>query len=193
MTRDARSIECLYTDVEWALSQGLPRRELSAMLERLVKAAEPRSSYALYGKRQLSELLVESVPFRAARLAHEILEVEPCDRAYAVLGLAHLLLGNYRLSERAYRAALRMVPHCPWYAHNLGHLLDVGLNRSAEALPLLELARRLLPHEPEIAGSLAHALVKEGKTREAMPHLLLAVRDDENRASELLQEWSGPV
>lgn len=159
------------------------------MLQRLVRAAEPDSAYAVYAKRQLAELIVQSSPFRAARLAQEVLDVQPDDRAFAALGLAHLLLGNFRLAERAYRSALHLVPHCPWYAHNLGHLLDVGRNDPREALPFLKLARRLLPHEPEIAGSYAHALIRLGETEVAWPHLLDAVRQDEVRARELLDDW----
>lgn len=189
MKRDARSIESLYTDIEWALSQGLPQRELVPMLQRLVRAAEPSSAYAVYAKRQLAELIVQSSPFRAARLASEVLEVQVCDRAYAVLGLAHLLLGNFKLAEQAYRNALALMPHCPWYAHNLGHLLDVGRNQPRAALPFLRMARRLLPHEPEIAGSFAHALVRNGEVDEAWPHLLEAMRDDPARARALLDEW----
>lgn len=185
----SRKIECLYADVEWALSQGLPRRELVAMLERLVRAAAPGSEYALYGQRLLAEHLVQHSPFRAARLAQEVLQYEADDQAYAILGLAHLLLGNYKLAERAYRSALALLPHCPWYAHNLGHLLDIGRDQPESALPHLRLARRLLPDEPEVASSLAHALIRAGLEREAWPHLLDAVDGDEARARELLSAW----
>jgi Flp pilus assembly protein TadD len=193
VTGDARSIECLYTDIEWALAQGLPPRDLVPMLQRLVRAAEPSSAYAVYGKRQLAEYIVRRAPFRAARLAQEVLAVEDDDRAYAVLGMAHLLLGNYRSAEKAYRSALRLMPHCPWYAHNLGHLLDVGRGQPQAALPFLRLARRLLPQEPEIASSLAHALLKTGAPDEAYPHLLEAVRGDEVRAKELFEKWRAPA
>lgn len=190
MTRDARSVECLYTDIEWALSQGLPPRDLIPMLQRLVAAAEPSSDYALYAKRQLAEYIVQKAPFRAARLAQEILTVQPDDRAYAVLGLAHLLLGNFRLAERAYKSALSLMPHCPWYSHNLGHLLDVGRNNPKAALPYLLASRRMLPQEPEIASSLAHALVRAGRPEQAWEHLLVAVRGDEARAAELVRAWT---
>jgi len=190
VSRDARSVECLYTDIEWALSQGLPPRDLIPMLQRLVAAAEPGSDYALYAKRQLAEYIVQKAPFRAARLAREILAVQSDDRAYAVLGLAHLLLGNFRLAERAYKSALVLVPHCPWYSHNLGHLLDVGRNDPKAALPYLRASRRMMPQEPEIASSLAHALVRAGHADEAWQHLLVAVRGDETRAKELLTAWS---
>jgi len=190
VSRDARNIECLYTDIEWALSQGLPPRDLIPMLQRLVRAAEPESVYAVYAKRQLAEYIVQKEPFRAARLALEVLDVQADDRAYAVLGLSHLLLGNYRLAERAYKSALALVPHCPWYAHNLGHLLDVGRNNPRAALPYLRLSRRLMPHEPEIASSLAHALARAGQPEEAWDHLVEAVRGDSVRARELLTAWT---
>lgn len=182
-------MECLYTDIEWALSQELPPRDLIPMLQRLIQAAEPDSAYALYAKRQLAELIVESSPFRAARLARDVLLLQEDDRAYAVLGLAHLLLGNYRLAEQAYRNALSLVPECPWYAHNLGHLLDVAHNQPHQALPYLRLARQILSQEPEVAGSYAHALVRVGELGEAWPHLLAAVDQDEVRAQEILASW----
>lgn len=189
MARNSRTVESLYTDVEWALAQGLPLRDLVPMLQRLERAAEPKSVYAIYAKRQLAELLVEKSPFRAARLAQDVLAAQEDDRAYAALGLAMMLLGHYRAAERAYRNALRLVPRCPWYAHNLGHLLDVGRNLPAEALEPLRLAHRLLPEEPEIAASLAHALVRVGDEAGAKRVLLLGLRGDCERAAELLGEW----
>lgn len=189
----SRSVESLYTDVEWALSQGLPLRDIIPMLQRLERAAEPRSPYAVYAKRQLAELVVEKNPFRAARLASDVLAVQEDDRAYAALGLAHMLLGNFRLAEKAYRSALRMVPHCPWYAHNLGHLLDVGQNKPERALEPLRLAYRLLPDEPEIGASLAHALLRMGDRKGAVTVLGRAFARDESRGAELLERWENEL
>ncbi|HSC88977.1 MAG TPA: hypothetical protein VLC09_16960 [Polyangiaceae bacterium] len=192
MKGDARSTECLYTDIEWALSQGLPPRDLIPMLQRLIRAADPGSAYAVYAKRQLAEYLVERSPFRAARLATEVLAVQEDDRALATLGRAHTLLGNFRLAERAYRDALALTPHCPWYAHELGKLLT--LHRAPDqALPFLRLARRLLPHEPEFAATLGLALARAGLRDEAFPHALEAARGDHGRAGELLDRWQRDV
>jgi Flp pilus assembly protein TadD len=185
---DLKQVEGLYTDVEWALAQGLSERDLVPMLQRLAKAAPPESEYAIYAQRNLAELLVRRSPFRAARLARGVLRTRDDDRAFAVLGLAHLLMGNYRSAEKAYKSALRLVPHCPWYAHNLGHLLDVALSRPAEAVPFLRLAARCLPHEPEIASSLAHALLGAHKKEEAEA-VLIRAGETREAAARLLGEW----
>lgn len=189
MQSESRQIEGLYADVEWALAQGLPERELIAMLQRLAKAAAPRSEYFIYAQRNLAELLVRRSPFRAARLAQSVLSVRDDDRAFAVLGLSHMLMGNYKSAEKAYRSALALLPHCPWYAHNLGHLLDVGLGRPEEALAFLRIARRGLPHEPEIASSHAHALLRSGDRAGAERELRVAV-SDEREARGLLDQWA---
>ncbi len=182
----------MYTDIEWALSQGLPLGEVVPMVERLLRTSEPGSLHQLYAKRQLAELIVRSEPFRAARLATEVLGAHPeDDRAHAVLGLACLLMGHYKKAESSYRTALHLVPHCPWYAHNLGHLLDVAMGRPAEALQWLWLARRALPQEPEIASSLAHALLRTGRVDEARNELLEAVGGSHKRAQEVLMRWGG--
>lgn len=188
MKSDSRQVEGLYTDVEWALAQGLSARDLIPMLQRLAQAAPRDSEYAVYAQRNLAELLVRRSPFRAARLARGVLEIREDDRAYAVLGLAHLLMGNYKSAEKSYRAALALVPHCPWYAHNLGHLLDVALGRPEEALRFLRLARRALPQEPEIATSLAHALFRLDREQEARRELEAAL-GDEREGEELLAVW----
>ncbi len=69
------------------------------------------------------------------------------DRAWAVLGFCQTLLGNYRYAAKAYRRAVHAAPKNPWYAHNLGHLLDVALDRVEEALPLLHIAYRSVPKD----------------------------------------------
>lgn len=189
MKSDPRQVEGLYTDVEWALAQGLSERDLIPMLQRLAKAAPPESEYSIYAQRNLAELIVRRSPFRAARLARGVLRAREDDRAYAVLGLAHLLMGNFRSAEKAYRAALGLVPHCPWYAHNLGHLLDVGLGRPREAIPYLKLAQRGLPHEPEISSSLAHALLNSGAKADALA-VLERTLESREAADRVLASWA---
>lgn len=190
MSNNAAITDRLYTDIEWALSEGLPQRQVIAMLERLIVQAPPGSLYANYARRQLAELVVSEEPFRAARLAQQVLEGEPDDdRAHAVLGLAHLIMGHFALAEASYRRALALVPRCPWYCHNLGHLLDVGRGRPQEALPLLKISRLALPREPEVASSYAHALLAAGQPEPAWRHLLSAVGGDEQRAEQLFESW----
>jgi len=186
---DPPAPEAQYTDIAWALSQGLSQGELVPMLERLAESAPRGGVHYIYAKRLLAESLVRQHPFRAARLAREVLEFQDDDRAHAVLGLSHMLLGNFRLAERAYRAALRLAPHSPWYAHNLGHLLDVALGKTTEAVRLLAQARKALPLEPEIASSYAHALLRAGEPERARQELLAAVDSDEARATQILTRW----
>jgi Flp pilus assembly protein TadD len=189
--KNTAKVDRLYTDIEWALSQGLPAGEVVPMIERLMRCADPKSLHANYARRQLAELIVREEPFRAARLARDALQIDPDDdRAHAVLGLANMLMGHFRVAERSYRRALSLVPHCPWYSHNLGHLLDVALGRPHEALALLRLSRRALPHEPEIASSYAHALLKCGDRAGAHRELLNALDGDAHRANQILAQWT---
>jgi Flp pilus assembly protein TadD len=160
------------------------------MLEKLLRHAPATSAHAIFAKRQLAELTVQRAPWRAARLARDVLEVLPeDDRAWAVLGLAHTLLGHFRSAEHAYREAVQLAPFSPWYAHNLGHLMDVALDRPKDALRYLLAAHRSLPHEPEIAGSLAHALARANRWHEAVPILSKALGKDEAAAEAMLRDW----
>lgn len=191
MEENARHIDRMYADIEWAISQGLPIGEVIPMVERLVRKAAPHSLHSNYAKRQLAELIVRKEPFRAARLANEVLAVQKDDdRAHAVLGLACMLMGHYRRAESAYRAALAIVPHCPWYAHNLGHLLDVALDSPLEAIKWLALSRRGMPHEPEIKSSYAHALLRAGRRKDAERELLDALGGNVAQSAEVMERWA---
>ncbi len=192
MSQRAPNVDRLYSDIEWALAHGLPPRELIPMLEKLLRHAKATSPHAIFAKRQLAELTAARAPFRAARLARDVLEVLPeDDRSWAVLGLAYSLLGHFHLAEKAYREAVAISPCSPWYAHNLGHLLDVGLDRPKEALRYLGAAHRGLPMEPEIAASLAHALARANRWDEAVPLLAKALDRDEATAEAQLRDWLG--
>ena len=160
------------------------------MLEKLLRHAPTTSPHAIFAKRQLAELTVQRAPWRAARLARDVLDVLPeDDRAWALLGLAHTLLGHFHSAERAYREAVLLAPFSPWYAHNLGHLLDVALDRPKDALRYLLSAHKGLPHEPEIAASLAHALARANRWSEAVPLLAKAIGKGEAAAEEMLRDW----
>lgn len=190
MSQRAPNVDRLYSDIEWALAHGLPPRELVPMLEKLLRHAPGQSPHAVFAKRQLAELIVQRDPWRAARLAKDVLATLPeDDRAWAALGLAHTLLGNFRSAERAYREALYLAPCSPWYAHNLGHLIDIAFDRPRDALKYLRAAHRSLPHEPEIAGSYAHALARADRWQEAVPLLARALDRDEEAARALLEDW----
>ncbi len=158
------------------------------MLENLVRAAPSASEASFFAKLRLSELIVGDAPFRAARLARDVLESGESDRAWAVLGLAHTLLGNYRVAARSYRRALALAPECAVYEHNLGHVLDVALNRPHDALLHLDRAHRLLPREGEITSSYAHALLRSGQLEKARRMLAGAVKSPE-QADEIMKAW----
>jgi tetratricopeptide (TPR) repeat protein len=178
----------MLTDVEWAMSKQFAARDLVPMLENLVRAAPAASEAAYFAKLRLSELIVGDAPFRAARLARDVLTSGESDRAWGVLGLAHSLLGHYRSAARAYRCALALAPDCAVYEHNLGHVLDVALNRPRDAIAHLERALRGMPEEREIASSLAHALLRSGQPEKARELLLRAVGGPAE-ADEILKVW----
>jgi tetratricopeptide (TPR) repeat protein len=181
-------VERMLTDVEWAMSKQFAARDLVPMLENLLRAAPAASDAAHFAKLRLSELIVGEAPFRAARLARDVLVRGESERAWAVLGLAHTLLGNYRVAARSYRRALSLAPDCGVYEHNLGHVLDVALNRPQDALPHLERAHRDLPEESEITSSYAHALLRSGQLDKARKLLGRAVRSPEE-AEEIFKAW----
>jgi Flp pilus assembly protein TadD len=133
---------------------------------------------------------VEHDPWRAALFARRVLQFhEEDDGAWAVLGLAQSLLGNYRYAARAYERALAIAPENPWYAHNLGHLYDVALNRPHDALPLLAQATEAQTGEADIAASYAHALARCGKLVLAKKILKRAIRHGATADQMALWRW----
>ncbi len=184
-----RALSELLYDVRWALGAGLGPRDLIPMLEHLVRVTQASSSEGLFARQQLSELLLERAPWRAARLSKEVLQHEDDHPAWAVLGLAHTLLGNYPSAARAFRAALARSPGSASYHHNLGHVLDVALGRPARALPALQRASQLAPKDVEIAASYAHALVRVGRSTDARRLLRQALQSDA-RAAAVLERWA---
>ena len=184
----------MMSDIEWALAHDLPATELVPMLNKLLRHAEPESRPALFAKRKLAELIVQQQPWKSAILARQLLKAErasgePDERTWALLGLAQTLLGNYRAAATAYRQAMLIAPHFPRCAHNLGHLLDVALNRPGDGLKYLEQAYAAFPNEPEIGSSYAHALVRAGEHGQAKAILSSALDGDTPAAERLLAEW----
>jgi Flp pilus assembly protein TadD len=160
-------IDRLQSNIAWAMKHGLGACDLIPMFEKLLAHSPAGSAQATFATLQLSELLVERAPWRAAVLATRILKERDEDRAWAILALAHTLLGNHRCARKAYQQALALAPGCASYAHNLGHLIDVIFNQPGESLALLATAYRAAPGEREIAASYAHALVRCGRWDEA--------------------------
>ncbi|WP_394820859.1 tetratricopeptide repeat protein [Pendulispora albinea] len=180
----------LRQDVEWALQSALDPGEVLPLLHRLTRTAAPASEESVYAHRQLAELLVERHPWRAALHARKVLLwVKDDDRAWAVLGLCQTLLGNYKYAAMAYFRALSASPKNPWYAHNLGHLIDVALGRAEEAVVWLQTAYEGAVGNREIAASFAHALARAGKLQEAKRVLSRAMKRGVSREQAALWRW----
>ena len=180
----------LRRNVEFALRNSFALCDVVPMLESLARASERGSTEWLFAQQKLAELLVEKDPWRAAVAARAASAVVPEeDGSHALLGLALTLLGHYHAAAKSYRAALAIAPENPWYAHNLGHLLDVALDQSADAVKLLKAAHEKEPHV-EIAASYAHALGRVGRIADAKKVLTRALRGDEvNEEHRALLAW----
>jgi hypothetical protein len=77
------------------------------------------------------------------------------------------MLGNYVYARTAYARARTFAPENPWYAHNLGHLLDIALGKPEEACAHLKYALDCLPRNADLALSYAHALACAGDVETA--------------------------
>jgi Flp pilus assembly protein TadD len=183
-------VERIRRDVDQALRDRAEPEAILPLLARLARAAVPESDAWIFAHRHLAELGVEHDPWRAALFARRVLAQHPDDDgAWAVLGLAQSLLGHYRYAARAYERALSLVPENPWYAHNLGHLYDVALDRPADALPLLSRATFAETGEADIAASYAHALARCGKLSIAKRVLKRAIRRGATADQMALSRW----
>lgn len=191
MARSAQEdIDRLRREIERGLREKLAPDELLHQLARLARASTPGSDAWIFAHRHLAELGVERDPWRAALFARRVLSHEPNDDgAWAVLGLAQSLLGHYRYAARAYERALSLAPDNPWYAHNLGHIYDVALDRPADALPLLAKATGAETGEADIAASYAHALARCGQVPLAKRVLKRAIRRGATPDQMALWRW----
>ena len=187
-----RAVEELLSDVSWAIAQKLPKRDLLAMLARLVASAEPGSPEERFAKLELARLALDKEPFRAARLAQELLRHGPDEAALGLLGIAHMRLGHFRAARHAFERALRIVPDDPAVLHNLGHLLDVAFDQPEAALPHLALACRIVTDEPSIASSHAHALARTGQKARAEEILVRNARLSPGLAHATVEAWTDP-
>lgn len=180
----------LRREVEQAFAQGLDADRTLSLLARLARSSAPGSEDWLFAHRHLAERGVDREPWRASLFARRVLSLDPGDNgAWAVLGLAQSLLGHFRFAVRAYRRALALAPDNPWYAHNLGHLLDCALDRPEEAVPLLAQATQAQPAEADIAASYAHALARCGRVAEARQVLRRVIRRGATADQMALWRW----
>jgi Flp pilus assembly protein TadD len=159
------------------------------MLTKLVASAAPGSPEQVFAKLELSELVVQEQPFRAARLALDVLSAGPVARGYGVLGIAYSLLGSFRSARRAYEQAVALAPDHPGYRHNLGHLLDVLFDSPRSALVHLASAQRSAPDEPALASSYAHALARTGQAARAVDLLVRTLSWSQEQASRTVAAW----
>lgn len=180
----------LVKQIERALDRGADGSAVLPLLHRLARQALPASEAARFANLKLAELLAERDPWRGAVCARRVIGWAPRDdRAWAALGLCLTLLGHYRAATSAYRRALDAAPENPWYAHNLGHILDVTLSEPEAALPWLSMAYGGLPQHPGVATSFAHALAKAGRHYDARRVLLHAMREGASREHLALLKW----
>ncbi len=160
-------LEALRLRAERALEAGGEERRREALAELLASAPEGGDD-AIFAHRHLGELLLETDAWRAALHLRHVVQAAPRDDVgHALLGLCHALLGNYRASVGSFRRALRLAPKNAFYEHNLGHILDLGLDRPAEAEPHLRSGRQSSPEHHEIVASHAHCLARLGRFDEA--------------------------
>ncbi|MCA9576720.1 MAG: tetratricopeptide repeat protein [Polyangiales bacterium] len=190
--RGQPTIRELQLRAERALSSGR-RADIERALIDLAREAPVGSDSAIFAHRHLAELHLEDNPWRAAlhlRRAIDAGHPRHGDVLHALMGLCQALLGNYAYAARCYRRALGFAPGTPWYHHNLGHLLDVGLDDLVGAEQHLRVAYEQEPLHDEVVASLAHCLARRGKLVEALvlarEAVALAPRHKEHRS---LQEW----
>lgn len=176
---------------ERALEQGRCRAELLPILERLAQEAPEYSEHQAFACRCLAETYLEHHPWRSALYARRLIRFNrEDDGAYALMGLAQTLLGNFKASVRAYQRALELAPDNPWYHHNLGHLLDVCMGDISGALVHLRLAHRLASEHDEVTASLVHCLARVGQLEEAKAMAeRIAERSPDNREHRALLAW----
>jgi Tfp pilus assembly protein PilF len=180
----------LRQEIERALRRAFDPADVLPRLARLARLAPPASDDGIFAHRQLAELLVERHPWRAAIYARRALaHRDDDDRAWAVLAFCQTLLGNFRCAATAYQNAIASAPGNPWYAHNLGHLLDVALGAPKRALPWLRSAYGAKGDNSEIVASYVHALARAGHTAEARGVLERALERFDSRELEALLRW----
>ncbi len=141
---------------------------VTPLLERILEVAPDESPAALFAHRHLAEYRIEDHPWRALLHLRSLVRAGRADDAvHALAGLAHALLGNYLAAVASYRRAVALEPKNPWYRHNLGHLLDVALDRPGDAHRHLEAAAAAAAGDAEITASLAHCLARLGQRARA--------------------------
>jgi len=166
--KDPSELDRLRARIDDALRRERPRAEIMPLLERLLENAPDHGELYVYGHRHTAELLLQDEPWRAALHLRRVIRAGAGeDTAHALMGLCQALLGNFDSAVFHYERALALDPSNAWYHHNLGHLLDVALNKPQGALSHLRWAHDAHPMEDEVTASLAHCLARLGQLEEA--------------------------
>jgi len=187
---DPAATQSLRLEIERALRGAFDPADVLPRLARLARLAPPTSDDAAFANQKLAELLVERDPWRAALYVRRALALRSDDdRAWAVLAFCQTLLGNFRCAASAYKKAIACAPANPWYAHNLGHLLDVALGEPKRALDWLRLAYQAKSDNSEVVASYAHALGRAGRIDDARSILERARGRVDSRELDALLRW----
>jgi hypothetical protein len=179
----------LRRQIEGALARTADPGDVLPLLHRLARIADDGTDESSFANLHLAELLVERHPWRAALCARRVLAHREDDRGWATLALCQTILGHYKFAAAGYHRALARSPDNPWYAHNLGHLLDVALDRPADAVPWLKRAHEGAPESGEVAASYAHALARAGGLIAARRVLARAMKRGSSREHAALFKW----
>jgi Flp pilus assembly protein TadD len=182
--------QSLRLEIERRLRGAFDEADVLPRLARLARLAAPTSDDGIFANQKLAELLVERDPWRAALYVRRALAHRwDDDRPWAILAFCHTLLGNFRSALAAYKHALACAPSNPWYAHNLGHLLDVALGEPARALDWLKAAYAAKADNSEIVASYVHALARAGQAERARDILERARERFDSRELDALLRW----
>jgi Flp pilus assembly protein TadD len=165
---DPSNLERLRARIDDALRRERPRTEVMPLLARLLSSAGDAGELFVYAHRHMAELLIADEPWQSALHLRQVIKAGAADdTAHALMGLCQALLGNFDSAVYQYERALALESHNAWYHHNLGHLLDVALNRPEAAAKHLRWAHDAHPMEDEVTASLAHCLARVGQLQEA--------------------------
>jgi tetratricopeptide (TPR) repeat protein len=187
---ETAEMESLRLEIERSLRGSFDPADVLPRLAKLARLAPAASDHAVFANHKLAELIAERDPWRAALYVRRALAYRRHDdRCWAVLAFCQTLLGNFRCARSAYERAIACSPGNPWYAHNLGHLLDVALGLPQEALGWLEAAHAAKRDNGEIVTSYVHALARAGKTELAREVLESAKGRFDPRELDALGRW----
>lgn len=111
-----------------------------------------------------------------ARTGYEKVLAQQPNNVDAVLGMSRMNVKAQRMvdAEQGYDRALKLSPKSPAVLSEVGQFY-AQQQRWDKAIPLLQEAQRIEPHEKNHQFTLAVALTKAGRTTEALPHFTDAV------------------